>query len=176
MEKIKYIIGGGVECPQCGSHNLTGEGMDWDEPLSRPIECNECGTRWVDILRPVDIQHPDGAEIKPPLFPIHQIFDVKWIIVIYSSAPHHRDRYAFDIHGPFVADKLQEAVKRLRGIHQKFSVAPEMYEIRITPEGQLFPVKIEESTCTECGNIFDDNPGKETCKTCQDWKVEGKKP
>ncbi len=26
--------------------------------------------------------------------------------------------------------------------------------------------------CEECGNPFDDNPGKTICKTCQDWLVE----
>lgn len=25
--------------------------------------------------------------------------------------------------------------------------------------------------CDECGNIFDDNPGKSTCQTCEDWRV-----
>lgn len=25
--------------------------------------------------------------------------------------------------------------------------------------------------CSECGNDFDDNPGKGICKTCEDWKV-----
>jgi len=25
--------------------------------------------------------------------------------------------------------------------------------------------------CIECGNVFDDNPNKDICKTCEDWIV-----
>jgi rRNA maturation endonuclease Nob1 len=25
--------------------------------------------------------------------------------------------------------------------------------------------------CVECGHLFDDNPGKPICKTCEDWLV-----
>lgn len=31
------------------------------------------------------------------------------------------------------------------------------------------PGRIEH--CDECGNFFDDNPGKTVCKTCEDWMV-----
>jgi hypothetical protein len=37
--------------------------------------------------------------------------------------------------------------------------------------------KMEEDgypDCAECGNINDDNPGKDMCKTCDDWFVQGK--
>ena len=161
MEKLKYITGGGVECPQCGSHNITGGDMDWDEPLSRPVDCNECGAKWVDILRPVDIEMPNGDEIKPILFPLHQIFDWKWIVVFHDGT-------LLGIHGPFVADKLEEAAQRLRSSHMKMARMPDLYEIRMTPEGgQLFAVAMDD-TCVECGNAFDDNDGKKICKTCQD--------
>lgn len=29
----------------------------------------------------------------------------------------------------------------------------------------------EKTKCDECGNNFDDNPGQEICKTCEDWIV-----
>ena len=32
----------------------------------------------------------------------------------------------------------------------------------------------EYPSCAECGNVNDDNPGKEMCKTCDDWFVQGK--
>lgn len=28
--------------------------------------------------------------------------------------------------------------------------------------------------CDDCDNMFDDNPGKRLCKTCEDWMVKGK--
>lgn len=137
IDKLKYITHGGVACPQCDSHDITGGKLNCDEPETRPVECNACGLTWVETLRPVDIELSDG-EIKPLVFPIHQIFDVKWIGVIYTQG-------RLDLHGPFVADKLQVAIKRLRSIHQKFAMAPVMFEIRIAPEsGQLFSVQIDE--------------------------------
>lgn len=31
--------------------------------------------------------------------------------------------------------------------------------------------KRDGTGCVECGNFFDDNPGKLICKTCEDWLV-----
>jgi hypothetical protein len=31
-------------------------------------------------------------------------------------------------------------------------------------------------TCVECGNPFDDNPGKNICRTCDDWLVRQPAP
>ena len=131
MDKIKYITSGGVACPQCGSHNITGGDVDWDEPLTRPVECNECGAKWVETLRPADINHPDGNEIAPDLFPIHQIFDMRWIGVIRNGE--------MEIHGPFVADQLELAVERLGYVGRR----SDLFEVTLTPDGHLFTVRMD---------------------------------
>jgi len=34
---------------------------------------------------------------------------------------------------------------------------------------------LQREHCAECGNFFDDNPGSQYCKTCEDWMVEPKR-
>ena len=38
-------------------------------------------------------------------------------------------------------------------------------------EEYLGPLQAGDFACNECSNIFDDNPGNPTCKTCEDWLV-----
>ena len=34
-----------------------------------------------------------------------------------------------------------------------------------------FGAPVDDATCVEHGGPFDDNPGKNICRTCEDWRV-----
>ena len=48
----KYIEGGGVSCPHCGSQDIEGgfveivSGEAWQD-----VTCNHCGKKWTDIYK-----------------------------------------------------------------------------------------------------------------------------
>jgi len=46
----EYISAGGTNCPYCGSTDIDGNGVDFDdnEEATEEVECNQCKKRWID--------------------------------------------------------------------------------------------------------------------------------
>jgi ribosomal protein S27AE len=52
-----YIKTGGVECPYCGSGDITAMDSDYfGSQQSTRVLCNKCGLYWFDIYTLTDIQ------------------------------------------------------------------------------------------------------------------------
>ena len=80
-------------------------------------------------------------------------------------------------------EAMRDAMKQYRSSKYRFDDDHVEFELRkltadcdpleecggaVMFEGEDYP------SCAECGNVNDDNPGKEMCKTCDDWFVQGK--
>lgn len=55
--KKKYINGASHKCPYCKSENIEGRFVEvTDGGANQKITCNDCGKRWFDLYKLVDIQ------------------------------------------------------------------------------------------------------------------------
>lgn len=168
MNKLKYIKGGGVSCPECGSEDITGRSFEYDTPCTQEVECNSCGFEWMDILRPVDICGAGdqiGNEIEPSILPLHEIFGYCWVGIISGIE--------MTMHGPFVEDKVYQAIHILiqSGEDDDPPEIGNVYILRMSILGEMEPSEVPMDNgmlaCIECGNGFNDNPEKGVCKTCE---------
>ena len=57
-QKKNYISSGGNECPKCGSSEISPiYGFETDGTSAwRAVECDECGKRWNDVYKLIDIE------------------------------------------------------------------------------------------------------------------------
>ena len=52
MTSKEYISKGGVLCPNCGSWDIAGGGVDIDAGIAwQEISCNSCNAEWTDTYR-----------------------------------------------------------------------------------------------------------------------------
>ena len=54
MNERAYLESGGSICLDCGSSNISGGQMDFDSE-TREVECNDCGSVWLDIYKLVGV-------------------------------------------------------------------------------------------------------------------------
>lgn len=53
----KYLKGGGVSCPVCGSENIEGGDKEMDlDGVSQIITCQSCGKQWTDFYTLTDVE------------------------------------------------------------------------------------------------------------------------
>jgi transcription elongation factor Elf1 len=43
-------------CPFCNSANIEGEAVDFSDGVSQDVSCVDCGHRWTDVLKVVEIK------------------------------------------------------------------------------------------------------------------------
>jgi len=56
-QKAKYLEGGGVHCPYCGSDNIVpGKMQDEEDRVEARTSCVDCGKEWLDIFRLTDVE------------------------------------------------------------------------------------------------------------------------
>lgn len=182
MDKIGYILRGGVSCPRCDSKDIVGEGYDSDTPVAQKCHCNYCHLHWIDLLRPVDILNADGGEVAPHLMPLHQILNLRWVHVVVGGCE-------IQVHGPFEIDKVYPAIHRIIGVvksNQELETSIDnIYVAYLQPDGRMEMDEVSFENigvggpcgimlnCIECNEAFDDSE-TDTCKTCSDWHVEGR--
>lgn len=49
--EAEYLKNGGVKCPYCQSKNISSGNIDWDEPLTIKVSCDNCEKTWRDVYR-----------------------------------------------------------------------------------------------------------------------------
>jgi len=54
-QKEDYISTGGLHCPFCSSSNISA-GVWEGEAEGQKVDCEDCGKRWWDIYKLVDIE------------------------------------------------------------------------------------------------------------------------
>jgi len=82
IDKIKYIQSNGGFCLSCGSKDIVGGDIDWDEPITRGITCNACRSEWRDVLLVGDVQRPGGAPLPPGVLPLNDMLQWRWIAYV----------------------------------------------------------------------------------------------
>lgn len=56
----KYVDGGGLLCPYCGSNDISADGLEGDGPRAwSNTQCGKCHNEWVDLLELVDVAETD---------------------------------------------------------------------------------------------------------------------
>jgi hypothetical protein len=56
----RYVKGGGVCCPYCGSPSLEGNSMDIDGPIvTVEVTCTKCKKKWQDLYKLYDVYEYD---------------------------------------------------------------------------------------------------------------------
>lgn len=62
IQKKRYLVMQGGECPSCYSSEVTGGSFSGDgEQLWQDMECQSCDFRWTDIYELVDIVGENDA-------------------------------------------------------------------------------------------------------------------
>lgn len=62
----QYRDSGGVRCPNCGSENIEGQGVEVDQgSCYQPCGCNDCDAEWNDVYQLLgydDLEVPNAEE------------------------------------------------------------------------------------------------------------------
>ena len=51
----EYVAHKGVKCLHCESQNITSGSVDWDEPFTVKVSCDDCGKSWRDVFTLVGV-------------------------------------------------------------------------------------------------------------------------